>query len=77
MYDCEDCIQRLDQLVDKELNGLEVEEIAHHLDTCGDCTRRYRFQEGLKRLVKVSCSDQVAPVALRESLRRQLASGTP
>jgi mycothiol system anti-sigma-R factor len=72
MYDCKDCVQRLDQLVDKELSAPEVEEIHGHLDSCGDCTRRYRFQEGLKRLVKVSCSEEVAPAALRERLRQQL-----
>ena len=72
MYDCEDCVRRLDHLVDKELSGPEVEEIHTHLDACGDCTRRYKFQEGLKRLVKLSCSEETAPAALRERLRQQL-----
>jgi mycothiol system anti-sigma-R factor len=73
MYDCEDCVRRLDQLVDKELSAPEVEEIHVHLDACGDCTRRYQFQEGLKRLVKVS-SSELAPAALRDLLRQQLHS---
>jgi mycothiol system anti-sigma-R factor len=72
MYDCEDCVRRLDQLVDKELSAPEVEEIHGHLGCCGDCTRRYQFQEGLKRLVKVSCSEERAPAALRERLRQQI-----
>lgn len=72
MYDCEDCIRRLDQLVDKELSGPEVEEVHVHLDECGDCTKRYRFQEGLKMLVKVSCCEGAAPNALRDRLREQL-----
>jgi mycothiol system anti-sigma-R factor len=71
MYDCEDCVRRLDQLVDKELSGPEVEEVHVHLGACGDCTRRYRFQEELKRLIKVSSSER-APDALRERLREQL-----
>jgi mycothiol system anti-sigma-R factor len=74
MYDCEDCVRRLDQLVDKELSGPEVEEIHVHLHACGDCTRRYQFQEGLKRLVKVSASEQKAPASLRDLLRQQLHS---
>ena len=72
MYDCEDCVRRLDQLVDKELSAPEVAEIHVHLHECGDCTRRYAFQEGLKRLVKVSYSDDCAPDALRERLRQQM-----
>ena len=71
MYDCENCVRRLDQLVDKELSGPEVEEVHAHLGACGDCTRRYRFQEGLKRLIRVSGSER-APDALRERLREQL-----
>ena len=72
MYECEDCVRRLDQLVDKELSGPEVEEVHVHLSACGDCTRRYHFQEGLKRLVRVSYSDERAPAELRERLRQQL-----
>lgn len=72
MYDCEDCVRRLDQLVDKELSGPEMEEVHVHLGSCGDCSRRYKFQEGLKRLVKLSCSEEIAPAALRERLRQQL-----
>ena len=72
MYDCDDCVRRLDQLVDKELSGPEVDEIHVHLGACGDCTRRYQFQEGLKRLVKVSYTDQRAPAALRDVLRQRL-----
>ena len=72
MYDCVDCVRRLDELVDKELSGPEVEEIHVHLDACGDCTRRYQFQEGLKRLVKVSFTQERAPAALRELLRQKL-----
>jgi len=72
MYDCEDCVRRLDQLVDKELSGPEVEEIHIHLNACGDCTRRYQFLDGLKRLVRVSGSQERAPAALRELLRQQL-----
>jgi mycothiol system anti-sigma-R factor len=72
MYDCDDCVRRLDELVDKELSGPEVEEIHVHLGACGDCTRRYQFQEGLKRLVKVSFTVERAPAALRDRLRQQL-----
>jgi len=72
MYDCVDCVRRLDELVDKELSGPEVEEVHVHLDACGDCTRRYQFQEGLKRLVKVSFTQERAPAALRELLRQKL-----
>jgi len=74
MWDCEECVRRLDELVDKELNGIEVEEVQAHFNECGDCTRRYRFQTELKRLVKVSSAADVAPADLREKLRQQLGA---
>ena len=70
MSECEDCVQRLDQLVDKELTEPEVKEVHLHLEMCGDCVKRYEFQEGLKKLVKHSCYER-APDALRERLRLQ------
>ena len=70
--ECDDCVRRLDQLIDRELSGLELEEVHHHLDGCGDCTKRYKFEEGLKRLVKVSCEQGHAPAELRERLRQIL-----
>lgn len=71
MWDCEDCVQRLDELVDKELTEPEVKEVHLHLERCGDCVKRYDFQEGLKKLMKVSC-DEKAPDELREKLRARL-----
>ena len=77
MYDCEDCVRRLDQLVDRELSGPEVEEIHGHLDSCGDCTRRSKFQEALQRLVKGSCSDVTPTPALRGKLRPPVTPPAP
>jgi mycothiol system anti-sigma-R factor len=66
-YDCEDCIRRLDQMVDRELSAPEVREVQEHFARCGDCTQRYEFHAELKRLVRVSC-DEKAPAELRRRL---------
>ena len=69
---CQDCRERLDEFVDRELSPKDVAEIEFHLDHCGDCHGRYRFQADFKRLIRVSCEHDRAPAAFREKLRQIL-----
>ena len=36
-----------------------------HLDECGGCLHLYKFEDSLRRLVRVRCQEQSAPEALR------------
>lgn len=69
---CGDCLERLDAFVDRELTDAEVRELRQHLAECPPCEDRYRFEADLKRLVKVCCEQDRAPVELREKLREIL-----
>jgi mycothiol system anti-sigma-R factor len=69
---CHECVQRLDQLVDRELSDAEMEEAKRHLASCGECSNLYRFQTEMKRVVRVCCWGDRAPADLRERLERLL-----
>ncbi|HEX6548351.1 MAG TPA: mycothiol system anti-sigma-R factor [Candidatus Dormibacteraeota bacterium] len=69
---CQECVDRLERFVDRELSTSEVEEIKQHLDDCPPCAERYQFETSLKRLVKVCCEQETAPPVLREKLRQIL-----
>ncbi len=69
---CDECMQRLEEFVDRELTDAEVREVRLHLEFCPPCEERYRFQAGFKRLVKVCCEQDKAPAALREKLQKIL-----
>ncbi len=69
---CGECLEKLDQYVDRELNDREVAQLKQHLEFCPPCEDRYRFQADLKRLVKVCCDQGEAPPALRDKLREIL-----
>ena len=71
---CNECLDRLDQLVDRELSASELAEAQIHLEDCPPCAERFRFEEGMKRLVRVCCAEQRAPEALRLRLREILNS---
>jgi anti-sigma factor (TIGR02949 family) len=69
---CEECIQKLDQFVDRELSDAEVRELKLHLEFCPPCEERYTFQSDLKRLVRTCMEQDVAPPGLREKLQKIL-----
>ncbi len=69
---CEECSDKLDRYVDRELTNTEALEIQLHLEGCPDCMEHYEFQSHLKRLVKHSCECDTAPKAFREKLRQIL-----
>ncbi len=69
---CQDCSEKLDRYVDRELNDTEVLELRLHLEGCSGCEDQYEFQSHLKRLVRHSCDCDTAPAAFRERLRQML-----
>jgi len=66
---CKECVERLEELVDKELTPLEASEVQMHLENCPSCTDRFEFEAGMKRLVRTCCGSDRAPDSLRERLR--------
>ena len=71
---CKECMDRLEQLVDRELSPLEASEAQIHLENCPPCSERFEFESGMKRLVRTCCGQETAPEALRARLRTILDS---
>jgi anti-sigma factor (TIGR02949 family) len=69
MCDCADCEQLLQPYLDRELTEPERIEAEEHLDGCAYCRKRYRFEEQLRRFVRLAASEPMAP-----ELRARLAS---
>ncbi len=58
---CDKCEQMLQPFLDRELSAAEVVEAEEHLDACAFCRRRYRFEESLRRYVRLSASERMPP----------------
>ena len=58
---CEKCEQMLQPFLDRELSPDEVVEAEAHLDGCEYCRRRYRFEESLRRYVRLTASERMPP----------------
>ncbi|HLI51459.1 MAG TPA: zf-HC2 domain-containing protein [Thermomicrobiaceae bacterium] len=76
MLDCNEVMRRLDEFIDRELNDEELAEVQAHLDRCGHCAERFRFEENVLRLVG-RCGRQLsAPPELVRRVRRMCRDQT-
>ena len=57
--DCEKCEELLQGYLDRDLTSDEVRTAEGHLDGCDYCRRRYRFEQALRRYIKVSASERM------------------
>lgn len=70
MIDCHEAERRLHRYVDRELSAVEMAEVQQHLDACENCRARFRFEAGLRRLVRNAAQKEPTPHGLRERIRR-------
>ena len=56
---CEKCEKLLQGYLDRDLAPDEVVVAESHLDGCDYCRRRYRFEERLRRYIKISASERM------------------
>lgn len=65
--DCEKCEELLQGYLDRDLTIEEVAVAERHLSGCDFCRRRYRFEEELRRYIRVSASERM-PAGLMAKL---------
>jgi hypothetical protein len=58
---CHRCEELLQDFLDRTLTNEEWAEAEHHLTDCDYCRRRYRFEETLRRYVKLSAAERMPP----------------
>jgi len=58
---CEKCEELLQPFLDRELTDAEYLEAESHLDDCGYCRKRYRFEESLRRYVRQAWAEGMPP----------------
>ena len=71
---CEQCEELLQGYLDRELTVAEVSVAELHLDGCDYCRRRYRFEEHLRRYVRLTAAERIPP-GLREKLEQLRGEG--
>ena len=69
---CLDTVKLLGEFLDRELTSCEIETVQGHLDRCPPCLKVYRFEERVRRLVRVHCVRDCAPSDLRDQIMARL-----
>lgn len=64
---CDWCEEVLQPYLDRELTDEERREAESHLAGCDYCQKRYKFEEGLRRLVRQAVVEPMEP-ALKQRL---------
>ena len=65
--DCQDCEAMMQPYMDGMLSDDEVREAKEHLEACPPCEKRYRFEQHLRRFVRVAV-DEPMPESLQQWL---------
>jgi len=73
VINCRDCVQALNSYIDRELSDDDIIQVREHLVECGGCLHIYKFEESVRKLVRVRCQEQSAPEALRARITVSLA----
>lgn len=58
---CSDCESMMQPYLDGVLSDDQVKEAWEHLAACPGCDKRYRFEEDLRRFVKVAVDEPMPP----------------
>jgi mycothiol system anti-sigma-R factor len=66
---CDKCEEWMQPYLDRELDEAERIEAEAHLEGCGYCRKRYRFEESLRIFVREVCAEEMAP-----ELKQKLAA---
>jgi len=69
---CMQTVKVLQEFLDRELTAAEVTTVQGHLDRCPPCLKLFRFEEGVRRLVRIHCSRDCAPSSLRDEILARL-----
>lgn len=69
---CEEVFRRLDDFLDRELNGDEMARVREHLETCETCAREYAFEEKVLVDLRAKLSRVAAPEDLLAKIARSI-----
>jgi mycothiol system anti-sigma-R factor len=65
MITCGACVRALQPYIDRELSDDDIVQVQIHLEDCAGCLHMFRFEESLRRLVRVRGQELRASDAFR------------
>jgi len=75
-YSCEDAFRRLDDYIDRNITGAELEHVERHLQECEACAREFDFEHSFIREVRSKLRRIKAPAHLIDRISTGLTDGS-
>lgn len=69
MLTCQECVDKLQSYIDRELSEEEHQEVAQHLSRCGHCADSFQFESGVLRVVARCGRSTAAPEEFKARIR--------
>lgn len=69
---CREMVERLDDYVDRNLEGEELRRVEAHLADCLRCAAEYRFEASLLSGIRERLRRLALPAGLRDAIRARL-----
>ncbi len=69
-FDCYQAFKRLDDFVDRELTGEEMEQVKRHLELCEACAIEFQFEDDVLKCLK----EKLQRIDLPPDLMQRLSS---
>ncbi len=57
---CSDCEEMMQPYLDRVLSDEQMREAKEHLEACPPCEKRYRFEDTLRRYVRVAVEEPIS-----------------
>lgn len=65
---CSTVVEQLQVFLDRELTDTDITTVQGHLNRCPPCLKLFRFEERVRRLVRIHCASDCAPASLRDQI---------
>jgi anti-sigma factor (TIGR02949 family) len=71
---CMEAMEKLQEYLDRELEGVSHAEVAHHFSICKKCFPHLKLEERFRDLLHRSQEDEVCPERVREQVLELLSA---
>jgi len=71
---CEQVFRKLNDYLDRELEDVEMQQVAAHLETCAQCASEHAFEATMLSTLKEKLRRVAVPPTLLEKVQRILSA---
>lgn len=68
LEDCQEAMDRLERLLDREISSYDLQDLNRHMRLCEHCTHEYDLLSRLQEILRVRLCDERCPETLKATI---------